>query len=235
MRTKITTLSIASLIGVGLGGTAVAQPTSPAPSMEAPPAATPAPTATATASATSAEPKQPWSFAVTPRIGATIPTSKLGAFVIGGLQIDYSPSAASHRLMIGLDLSITRPSYDGTVMDPRIPSGTGSYTIHETELVVGLTAAYRLLSNESALVPWLGAGPVLHMLKTTESTAFAPGDNTAQSTELGLELFAGLDYRVGPGYLVGDLRMVYSKLDHVLTGDTNAGKLAIEAGYRFGF
>ena len=102
-------------------------------------------------------------------------------------------------------------------MDPRIPGGSATYAIRETEVVVGFTAAYRLLPVERTLVPWLGAGPVLHLLETSETTAIAPGDNTATSTELGVELLVGADYRLGPGSLVGDLRMVYSKLDHVLT------------------
>jgi len=229
MRTKIQSLSIGVLLG--LGGAAAAQPMPPT-TASAPP---PAPDTSTSTAAAAASPRTPWKLAVTPRFGVTIPTSKLGAFVIGGVQIDYVPAVVSHRLMLGLDLSLTRPSYDGTVMDPRIPGGSATYAIHETEMVVGFTAAYRLLPIDSALVPWLGGGPVLHVLETNETTALAPGENTATSTELGLELFVGADYRVGPGYLVGDLRMVYSKLDHVLTGSTNAGKLAVEAGYRFVF
>ena len=249
--TMIQGLSIASALG--LAGTAVAQPSpaastpppppavAPAPTAPAPPPTTPAPppttpTADTSASATAGTPAPAaWRFAVTPRFGVTVPTSKLGAFVIGGVQIDYAPAVADHRLLLGLDLSLTRPSHDSTVMDPRIPGGSGSYAIHETEMAIGLTAAYHLLATERSLVPWVGGGPVLQLLKTTETTSLAPGENTATSTELGLEVFGGADLRVGPGFLVGDLRLVYSKLDHGLTGSTNAGKLALEAGYRFVF
>lgn len=179
-----------------------------------------------------AEPAAPWTVGISPRIGVAIPTSKLRAFVIGGVQIDYVPTFASHRVMLGLDLSLTRPGYDGTVMDPRIPGGTGTYAVHETEGLVGITAAYRFASARSSVVPWLGAGPVLHLLRTSETTSLAPGSNTASSTELGVEAVGGADVRLGPGFLVADARYVYSRLAHALTGSTNAGDVSLELGYR---
>ena len=180
-------------------------------------------------------PTVPWTVGVAPRVGVSLATSKLGPFVVGGLQVDVATPVAAHQLLIGLDLSVTRPGHDDRVMDPRIPSGVGMYTIKETEVVVGLVATYRLASAEHTVVPWLGAGPVLHLLRTTETTTLAPGDNTATSTELGVEVFGGVDVRAGRGYVVGDLRVVYSSLDHSLTGSTNAGKVGLAVGYRLVF
>lgn len=177
----------------------------------------------------------PWTVGVAPRVGVALPTSKLGAYMIGGLQIDYVPSFASHRVMLGLDLSLTRPGYDGTVMDPRIPGGMGTYAVQETEGLVGVTAAYRFASADRGVVPWLGAGPVLHLLRTSETTSLAPGTNTATSTELGVEALGGADVRLGPGFLVGEARYVYSRLAHTLTGSTNAGALSFDLGYRLVF
>ena len=76
---------------------------------------------------------------------------------------------------------------------------------------------------------------MLHFLRSTETTTIAPGDNTAASTELGLELAGGADYRVGPGFLVGDVRFAYTKLDHTITGSTNASKITLAVGFRFVF
>ena len=76
---------------------------------------------------------------------------------------------------------------------------------------------------------------MLHMLRSTETTSIAPGDNTAQSTEVGLELGGGVDYRLGPGFVAGDVRFAYSGLDHSLTGKTNAGKVTVAAAYRVVF
>jgi hypothetical protein len=233
--------SLGSTFLVVASGTTFAQPAATAPPAAAPSAATPSSAAPAalvepaTTSAPAAVETRPWQFGIAPRLGLLVPTSKLGTMVLGGLELDYVVPAANRQLVVGVDLSLTRPSYDGSAMDPRIATGTAMYTIHETEMVVGATIGYRLFPADHALVPWGALGPVLHLLKTSESSTIAPGTNTATSTELGLELAAGVDYRTGPGFLLGGARLVYSNLDHTLTGDTNAGKLAIEVGYRIVF
>jgi outer membrane protein W len=197
--------------------------------------AQPAPAAPPAVSATAqAEPTPGWAIGVAPRFGLVAPTSKLGLMVIGGLQIDYVTPALDHRLLIGVDVSVTRPSHDGSVMDTRLP-GPATYTVHEAEMVIALLASYRFAAADKSLVPWIGAGPMVHLLSTTESTSIAPGDNSEVSTEFGVELGGGADFRAGPGYFGGDLRVAYSKLDHQLTGSTNAGKVAVSACYRFVF
>jgi hypothetical protein len=188
----------------------------------------------ATGRAEPVQPKAPPSVEVAPRFGLVAPTSKLGLMVIGGVQVDVATPALGHRLMAGVDLSLTRPSHDGSLMDPRLAS-TAEYTTKETELVVALLASYRMADAEKPIVPWIGAGPMLHMLRTTETTTVAPGDNTEVSTEIGLELAGGADFRAGPGFLGVDVRAAFSKLDHTLTGSTNAGKIAVAASYRFVF
>jgi len=176
---------------------------------------------------------QPWSFGIAPRLGLTIPTSKLGPMVVGGVEIDYALPVLDGRLVAALDFSLTRPGHSGSVTDPRV--GTAEYDVAETELKIALLGVYRLFGPEHKLIPYGGLGPVLHLLRTTESTDLAPGDNTSQSTNLGLELLAGADYRLGPGYLAGELRFVYSNLDHMLPGDSNAGNVMVMVGYRIVF
>jgi hypothetical protein len=175
-----------------------------------------------------------WTFGFSPRLGATIPTSKLGLMVVGGVEIDYALPVLGRQLVLALDLSLTRPSHEGTVNDPRV-GGMQSYTINETELKVGLDLLFRFFPPGHTLIPYAGIGPVLHMLRSTETTSFAPGENTAQNTELGFELMGGVDWRLGPGYLVGDVRAVYTDLDHLLTGDSNAGNITVAAGWRVVF
>jgi opacity protein-like surface antigen len=176
----------------------------------------------------------PWSVGVAPRIGLAVPTSKLGATAVGGLELDVALPVAEHRLVLALGGSLTRPSHSGDVADPRVPAGS-TYTIKETELALALALDYRFAPAGKSLVPWIGVGPLLHLLRTTETTSIAPGDNTAQSTAFGFELAAGLDVKAGPGFLAGDLRYDYSKLDHYLTGTSSAGKVMIDAGYRLVF
>lgn len=173
--------------------------------------------------------EKPWKVGVEPQFGVLVPTSKLGTFVTGGLQLDY----AAGNFMISLDGGLTRPSHDGTLMDPRIAGGTATYTIDQTELVIGLLASYRFSTGK--LVPRLGAGPVLQMLKSNETTSLAPGENTSTQTKVGFQLVGGVDYRLGGGFLAADVRFLYSGLDTMLTGSSNAGSIALVLGYRIVF
>lgn len=175
-----------------------------------------------------------WTIGVAPRIGLTVPTSELGAMVVGGLEIDVALPVLGRQLVAALDVTITRPGADGSVNDTRI-NGAGDWDIGVTEFKIGLDLIYRVFGPERSLVPFAGAGPVLHMLRTTQTTSFAPGENQAQNTELGFEILGGADYKMGPGYLLGEARLVYSNLDHLFTGDTTATNITISTGYRLVF
>lgn len=174
-----------------------------------------------------------WKVGIEPRLGFALPTSKLGANVGGGLEVDVAV-AMQGKLVVGVDASLTQPSYSSTAMDSRIPGGMATYDIHQTELLVGATIQYRIPAS-AKLVPRVGLGPALHMLKTNETNNIAPGNNTAQQTKLGLEALAGVDYKAGPGYVAGDLRLIYSGLDTPLTGSSNAGNIGLAVGYRIVF
>lgn len=222
MRTT-TLLTYASILGTSWF--AAAQPAAPATS---PPAA-----ASADSSAEAKTPGKPWTIGIAPRVGVTIPTSKLGAMAVAGLHVGAAV-AAQGKLVVGIDASWSRPGRDGSVMDPRVPS-PATYSIDQTEILVGLSVGYRLGGAERKLVPWIAGGPIVHILHTRETTSIAPGENTAHAVEAGLQVGGGVDYLVGPGFVVGDLRIIYSPLDNVLTGDSNAGNVVVAAGYRLVF
>jgi hypothetical protein len=188
-------------------------------------------TATVTMNEAAADSAEPWSFGIAPRVGLTVPTSRLGPTVAGGLGIDYALPVLDGQLVLSLDGSITRPGYSSTVTDPRV-GGEGGYELDVTEGKIGLGLVYRIFGPEADLVPFVGAGPVLHMLRTTERNDFNPGDNTAQSSEVGFDVVVGADFRMGPGFLLGEARFLYSDLDHLYTGDSNAGNVMISIGYR---
>lgn len=177
----------------------------------------------------SAEPSNAWHFGIEPQFGVLVPTSKLHTFVTGGFELDY----AIGKITIGADVALTQPSYSSTVMDMRVPGGEASYTIHQTELVAGLLASYRFAT--SGLVPRVGAGPIVQMLRTHETTSLSPDSSSSQQTKVGFQVAGGIDYQAGPGYLAGDIRFLYSSLDTMLTGSTNAGSIAVLLGYRIVF
>jgi hypothetical protein len=199
---------------------------------DTPPAPGPAPAPPPAASTTAtAEPGKPWTFAVAPRIAFAIATSKLGPAAQVGVELDV---ALSRRLVLAIDVSLDRPSHDGTVMDTRLPPpGTATYTVSETELAIALDVGYRI--GDKSIVPWVAGGPLIQMLRTTETNSIAPGENTAQSTKLGIDLAGGVDFKAGPGYAVGQLRIDYAGLDDALTGSSNAGRITIGAAYRLTF
>lgn len=232
---------ISSVLAIALPGAAFGQP-APEPAPE------PAPvTATVTTTVSSEqrvtatvpvqadlEPQAAWSFGIAPRLAMTVPTSRLNAMIVGGLELAAVLPVADRRLVLALDFTITRPSYDSSGTDQRV-NGVYTYTVHEREIKIGLDAIFRFFNSTKKLVPYVGAGPVIHLLKTTESASFAPSENMEQSTKLGFEIVGGADYRVGPGMLLAELRVLYSDLDHLFTGDTNAGSVMIGLGYRFVF
>lgn len=222
MRTT-TLLTYASILGTSW--IAAAQPAEPTTSQP------PAPSVDA--SAGSKGPGKHWTVGIAPRVGVTIPTSKLGAMAVVGVHVGAAV-AARGKLVVGFDASWSRPGRDGSVMDPRVPS-PATYSIDQSEILVGLSVGYRLAGAEKKLVPWIAGGPILHVLHTRETTSIAPGENTARAVEAGLQVGGGVDFLVGPGFVVGDLRVIYSPLDNVLTGDSNAGNVVVAGGYRLVF
>lgn len=174
-------------------------------------------------------------FAIAPRVGLNLPTSRLGAFAVVGLELDLLLPVLERRLILALDASYTFGSYDGAGADPRV-GGDYTYEIGQKELKLALDLVFRLFTEDRPVIPYLGAGLVLHLLETVERTSFGPPvDHRERSTELGFELIGGVDISLGPGFLLVDLRWVHSDLDHDLTGDTNAGNVTLALGYRYLF
>ena len=113
--------------------------------------------------------------------------------------------------------------------------GDADFTIKETEIKLGLGAVYRLFDDTHALNPWAGGSLIMQRLKSAETNNLAPGVNTATDTRFGGELAFGADYRIGPGYALGEARIPFTDLDDLITGNSNAGNVNLSAGYRFVF
>jgi hypothetical protein len=182
----------------------------------------------------SAEEGNTWNLSVAPRLGVAIPTSRLSPFVSMGVELGYRlPILSGHLVAVG-DLAYTRPSRSSSVNDSRV-GGDADFTIKETEIKFGAGAAYRLFDDTHALNPWAGGSLIMQRLKSAESNNLAPGENTSSDTRLGAELAFGADYRIGPGYVLGEARIPLTDLDDLITGNSNAGNVNLSAGYRFVF
>jgi hypothetical protein len=191
-------------------------------------------TSTVTATPGSSAPR----FDVAGRIGLVGPTNRLHLFAMPGIELGYLTPLLGHRLLFALNVSWTRPSYTTTGQsDPSIQNGANfTSTIHEDELVVGLDASYRLRPPDATLNFFAGLQPLLYLLRASETNTFDPGvTNTNQGTKIGVGYFIGADYRLGPGMLTGELRVLYSYMDHKLTGEVNLGNIILSVGYRMLF
>lgn len=178
--------------------------------------------------------EQGWGFGVAPRVGLDIPTSKLGLFVVPAIEFDLFLPVLSRRLVVALDTSFTWPRQDGSGNDPRV-GGDYDYDIDVLELKFALDAIFRFFDETHRFVPFAGLGPAMQYLRSKQTTSLDKGENTEHNVEFGFEVLGGVDFKLGPGYVVGDVRFVYTDLDHKLTGDTNAGNVTIAVGYRFVF
>ena len=255
--TRNPTLQLALLGSLFASKAAFAQPEppgEPAPTAESAPMSQPAPDAlpepesdltvssAPTASSTAevqevhsnSEIDDVWMLAVAPRFGLIVPTSKLSPFVSVGLELGYRLPTLDRRVSLIADIAYTRPSRNASANDDRV-GGDTIFDTKESELKLGLGGSFRLLTKIATLVPWVGASAVVQMLTSSQTNDLSPGENTARSTKFGGEVFAGADYRLGPGYALGEARFVLTDLDDLITGNSNAGSVNLSIGYRFVF
>jgi hypothetical protein len=176
-----------------------------------------------------------WMFGVAPRVGLDIPTSKLGPFVVAALEFDVFLPVLDNRLVLALDFSFTYPREEGSGIDERT-GGDYDWETKVLELKWALDAIWRFFEQDRTLIPFAGVGFALQYLRTAQTTSIPDtGENTESNAKPGFEILGGLDWKLGIGYLFGDVRFVFSKLDHHFTGETNAGNVTICVGYRFVF
>jgi len=177
---------------------------------------------------------EPIRLGLAPRVGLDVPTSDLDPFLVAALEVDVFLPVLDRRLVLALDLSFTMPRHSGSGSDPRI-GGEYRYELEVLQLKAALDIVFRLASNESMPIPFVGVGPICQYVRAVQTTSIAAGENTEWSLEPGFEVLAGLDIPLGPGFVLFEVRYVFSALAHRLTGDTNAGNVTTAAGYRFVF
>src|SRR5262249_33984544 len=88
------------------------------------------------------------------------------------------------------------------------------------------------------VVPFVGIGPRVSMLRSTVSGSFGGVDitkTTEQSTNIGVGLPLGVELSLGPGGLVAELLLPYGKIDHIATGSSNTNAATLGLGYRATF
>ena len=171
------------------------------------------------------------------------PFSNLGASFLVGVEVGWAlprlPGIGS-GLAVTIDLAYTQPGASGAGIDSRLAPNAGHYgfSVTQRELSLGFTALYRvpfLLGGR--LVPYAGIGPRIFFLESKTSAEAGSGNTlpgfSETSTRVGLGVPLGADFPIGPGRVFLEAMLLYAPFNHNLTGDSNAGMITVQAGYRF--
>ncbi len=181
-------------------------------------------------------------FVVAPHVGIAVPGlfSDLGSWGIFSLELGVIPPI--DRLNNPLEIAVyghyTQPSASGGGSDPNLGEGGGEYDWEMTQrmLTLDLVAIWRGRDLAANLDPYGLIGPRLNLMETTmsaEGNGAQFGEVRETNTEFGMVFGGGVDYRLGPGTLFGELKFGWSNMDQRLTGDSNAGQFSFDVGYRF--
>jgi hypothetical protein len=172
--------------------------------------------------------------ALAPKVGMWKPSAELGAAVYAGGEAGHVWSWGRHGLALGLEAGYASATGSGTISDPRLSAGShvasGSYSTRARQVMVLPTIAYRAevarpLSIYAQLAPGL-------FLQSTTIRAF---NVVVEETEgsFGVRAGAGLEVRLGPGGLFGELHYAWTRMRQP-PGDASVttGGLLPLVGYR---
>ena len=228
-----------------------APPAEPAPALEEP---APAPVAAEPAAAQSAEPAVSQSaevsaakpegsglvgIALAPKVGAVIPTSKLGATFALGLEAGYTFPFLRDKLPSWMALFEPALMVEFSYLEPK-KVGSGSSDLVGGAFAYDLAQRIMILAFDAIVkfTPWIvqpygGIGYGFYFLHAEQKSYGL----TNQEDQLysGLQLRAGAEYAIWHGGVMAELRYHYTGLGFLSTGQSNAGGITISAGYRFVF
>jgi len=181
------------------------------------------------------------------RGGIAIPFGGFGPSPAVGIEVGYAFPFLKRALAIAVDLDYSVPKKSGTQKDPRITDG-GQYSWHLTEQELNLMPLFMYRATFlGKIVPYIGIGPRFFFVKSTvRSDEGKPTfmETTEQATKVGVGIPLGVEVRLGPGAIVGEILFQWASLKFdkpdpkavafdTATGTGNLGALNIAAGYRF--
>jgi hypothetical protein len=175
----------------------------------------------------------------------------VGVQVGGNFSIEALEAAFIPRLELGLELpwaqrrfritflgSWTRPLAEGEDTDPRVPDGTWSWNLKQTEVLFALGPTVRIPEISERFVPEITVAPQIDLLRTQvngEASGASFGESVEEYTRMGFYAALGVATVLGPGELNLQLAFSISQLDGIVTGDSSTASLAPLLGYRFVF
>jgi len=166
--------------------------------------------------------------------------SKLGVTPGGNIEIGYLLPFIEKRLAIELASGYLWANAKGSGQDQRLVSSEGEvyegyeWELIQHQLIFTLQIKGRIFPIGKKFNTYVYAGPSLYLLwsvvkANAEGNDF--GTNTERSTKPGVSCGAGVEYKLGPGRLFGEILMAWSPLNHDVTGDKSTGNLGLGFGY----
>lgn len=174
------------------------------------------------------------------KVGAFLPQafqSQLDTSFFLELEGGYLLPFVNRMFGIVGSFAVSMPQTKNTISDPRVPGGSYSYDQTTQQFQLGLSFVAKVPIGR--LVPYVGIGPRLFIVRTPSSGSAADGTAIPQTTELSQEVGVGvplgLDFLLGPGRLFVELQLLYAASSQQSTGPGSFGSMTAAAGYRFVF
>lgn len=162
------------------------------------------------------------------------PFSVLTASPFAQLEVGYLLPFARRLLGITGTVGLAAPYISGRVDDPRFPGGGYAYNQSTQQFLFGVNVIAKIPLGR--IVPYVGFGPRLVLVRTPSSGAATDGTAIDPSSELsrewGLAAPVGLDILLGPGRLFLEAQVLFSPSPQVSTGEASFGAVTAGAGYR---
>ena len=170
------------------------------------------------------------------RVGGLVTFGGMNPNVRGGIELGYVFPWMNRSFAAAVDMDYAAPKQESSVSgDPRLPGGGYDWHLTEQQLTVMPLFMYRF-TQLGMLVPYGGIGPRIYMLRSNvkgTSGGQTIEETTEQSTKLGFGVPLGVEFKLGPGGLTGEVLLEYGPLDHTATGQSNVGAATLLLGYRF--
>jgi opacity protein-like surface antigen len=161
------------------------------------------------------------------KAGVAVPTSKLGATAVFGIDAEYRLPMLDRLLGIAAEFAYSAPSTRGSSTDPA--TGDFSYQLDTRITSFALEAIARRAVGR--FEPYGGAGYAITLLRA-QTSAFT-ATTTENQTRAGFQLRGGCGYLLGPGHVFVEARYQFSHFDFESTGSASAGTFDMFGGYRF--
>jgi hypothetical protein len=207
-----------------------------------PTAATEAPPSTATETPTPAESGAALelpTLTLGVRAGLGVPTlfNELDLSYDVALEVGYVLPFLDGRLAVVADVGYSAPTASGGGNDARVGASGGAWTYEITNerLTVSLGPIFRIFPTGSTFVPYVGALGRAYFVRTTANGTGAGqpfGENVETSMAYGVVGVLGGELKLGPGAALLEVSAGWAALAQTITGETTAGVLAAQLGYR---